>query len=82
MMADMTQRFPDAIGSWYLPVILPFGFKPKTGGVSLTDDGGFVATFGFFTIATPLTNITEAHVTRNYRWYTAFGVRGLWPATV
>ena len=76
MMADMTQRFLYAIDNWYLPVILPFGFKPKTDGVSLTDDGGFVATFGFFTIATPLTNITEAHITRNYRWYTAFGVRG------
>lgn len=76
MMADMTQRFPYEIDNWYLPVILPFGFKPKTDGVSLTDDGGFLATFGFFTIATPLTNITDAHITRNYRWYTAFGVRG------
>ena len=72
----MTQEFPYAIDKWYLPVILPFGFKPKTDGVFLTDDGGFVATFGFFTIATPLTNITEAHITRNYRWWTAFGVRG------
>ena len=23
----------------------------------------------------PLTNVTEAHITRNYRWWTAFGVR-------
>ena len=74
--ADMTQEFRYAIDMWYLPVILPFGLKPKTDGVFLTDDGGFVATFGFFTIATPLTNITEAHITRNYRWWTAFGVRG------
>jgi hypothetical protein len=74
--ADMTQRFPYAIDRWYLPLILPFGLKPKTDGVLLTDDGGFVATFGFFTIATPLTNITGAHITRNYRWWTAFGVRG------
>jgi hypothetical protein len=50
----MTQRFPYAIDKWYLPVILPFGLKPKTDGVLLTDDGGFVATFGFFTMATPL----------------------------
>jgi hypothetical protein len=72
---DMAQRFPYAIDKWYLPVLLPFGLK-KTDGVLLTDDGGLVATFGFFTIATPLTNITEAHITRNYRWLTAFGVRG------
>jgi hypothetical protein len=72
----MTQRFPYAIDDWYLPLILPFGLKPKTDGVLLTDDGRFVATFGFFTIATPLANITEAHITRNYRWWTAFGVRG------
>ena len=72
----MTQRFPYAIDTWYLPLILPFGLKPKTDGVTLTDDGRFVATFGFFTIATPLTNVTEAHITQNYRWYTAFGVRG------
>jgi hypothetical protein len=72
----MAQKFPYAIDKWYLPVILPFGFKPKTDGVLLTDDGRFVATFGFFTITTPLTNITEAHITRDYRWWTAFGVRG------
>ena len=72
----MTQKFPYAIDPWYLPLILPFGLRPKTDGVLLTDEGGFVATFGFFTIATPLANITEAHITRDYRWYTAFGVRG------
>jgi hypothetical protein len=72
----VTRNFPYAIDKWYLPVILPFGFKRKTDGVTLTDDGRFIATFGFFTMATPLTNITEAHITRNYRWWTAFGVRG------
>ena len=25
---------------------------------------------------TPLTNVDEAHVTRNYRWWTAAGARG------
>jgi hypothetical protein len=34
-----------------------------------------LATFGFFKLATQLTNITGAHITRNYRWWTAFGVR-------
>jgi hypothetical protein len=35
-----------------------------------------LATFGFFKIKTPLANVTESHITRNYRWWTAFGVRG------
>jgi hypothetical protein len=30
--ADMSQKFPYAIDKWYLPVILPFGLKPKTDG--------------------------------------------------
>ncbi len=29
-----------------------------------------------FKLSTPVANITGAHVTRNYRWWTAFGVRG------
>ena len=41
----------------------------------VTDEGSLVATFGLFKVATPLTNITGAHITRNYRWWTAFGVR-------
>ena len=35
-----------------------------------------MATFGFLTIKTPLANVSGAHITRNYRWWTAFGVRG------
>ena len=35
-----------------------------------------MATFGFFKIETPLSNIDGAHITRNYRWWTAAGVRG------
>jgi hypothetical protein len=64
-----------AIDKRYLPVLLPFLFRPAKDGVTVTDEGSLVATFGFFKIATPLANITGAHVTRNYRWWTAFGVR-------
>ena len=35
-----------------------------------------MATFGSFTIKTPLANVSGAHITRNWRWWTAFGVRG------
>ena len=72
----MTRQFPYAIDNWYLPVILPFGLRRKRDGVTLDDDGSFVATFGFFSVATSLGNITGAHITRGYRWWSAFGVRG------
>ncbi len=35
----------------------------------------FRATFGFLKLETPLSNIDDAHVTRDYRWWTAAGVR-------
>jgi hypothetical protein len=68
-------KFSYAIDKRYLPVLLPFLLRPTKDGVTVSDEGSFVATFGLFKIETPLTNITGAHVTRNYRWWTAFGVR-------
>jgi hypothetical protein len=35
-----------------------------------------LATFGFLKMKTPLANVSGAQITRNYRWWTAFGVRG------
>jgi hypothetical protein len=72
----MTTHFGYAIDKRYLPVLLPFGLRPAKDGVTLTDDGAFRATFGVFKLTTPLTNITGAHITRHYRWWTSFGVRG------
>ena len=43
--------------------------------VTITDAGTLLATFGFLKLETPLANIDEAHVTRNYRWWTAAGAR-------
>jgi hypothetical protein len=71
----MSQHFDYAIDGRYLPVLVPFGLRRAKDGVTLTDDGSFVATFGFFKMETPLANITGAHITRGYRWWTAFGVR-------
>jgi hypothetical protein len=71
----MSQHFDYAIDNRYLPVLLPFGLRRAKDGVTLTDDGTFTATFGFFKLSTPLQNITGAHITRHYRWWTAFGVR-------
>ena len=54
----------------------PFGVRPSRDGVTLTDDGRLRATFGFLKLETPLDNVDEAHITRNYRWWTAAGARG------
>jgi hypothetical protein len=72
----MTQRFTYAIDKRYFPLLVPFGFRGSKDGVTLTDDASFLATFGFVKLATPLSNITGAHITRGYRWWTAFGIRG------
>ena len=72
----MSKRFAYAIDKRYLPLLVPFGLRGSKNGVTLTDEGSLSATFGFFKIKTPLANVTEAHITRNYRWWTAFGVRG------
>jgi len=70
-----SQRFAYAIDKRYLPLLLPFGLRGSKDGVTLTSEGFLLATFGYIKIKTPLANVTDAHITRNYRWWTAFGVR-------
>jgi hypothetical protein len=53
-----------------------FGVRRSKDGVTLTDDGALRATFGFLSLETPLSNVTGAHITRDYRWWTAAGARG------
>ena len=48
-----------------------FGVRPAKDGVTLTGDGRLRATFGFLKLETPLDNVDGAHITRNYRWWTA-----------
>lgn len=71
----MTQHFSYAVDKRYLPVLLPLLFRPSKNDVTLTDEGALIATFGLFRVVSPLRNITGAHITRNYRWWTAVGVR-------
>lgn len=51
------------------------GAKEDRDGVTLTDDT-FTATYGRKTVETPRSNITGAHITRNYSWVKAIGIRG------
>jgi hypothetical protein len=71
----MAEFFAYAVDKRLAPFWLPAGLRPSTDGVTLTDEGTFRATFGFMRLETPLSNIDDAHVTRNYRWWTAAGVR-------
>jgi len=71
----MAEHFGYDIDRRYLPVLLPFLVRPSTDGVTLTDEGSFVATFGLLKIATPLRNVVGAHLTQDYRWWTAVGAR-------
>ena len=56
------------------PFWLPFGLHPSTDGVTITDDGKFVAKFGFLKLETAVSNVDGAHITRDYRWWKAVGV--------
>ena len=71
----MAEHFGYDIDRRYLPLLLPFLVRPSKDGVTLTDEGSFVATFGFLKIATPLSNVIGAHLTQDYRWWTAVGAR-------
>ncbi len=71
----MSQKFPYAVDQRFALFWAPFLLRPSTDGVTITDDGRFVATFGFVRVETPLTNVDGAHVTRDYRWWTAVGAR-------
>jgi hypothetical protein len=71
----MAEFFAFAVDKRLAPFWLPFGLRPGKDGVTITDTGTFLATFGFLKLDTPLANIDEAHVTRNYRWWTAAGAR-------
>ena len=61
----MAEHFGYDIDRRYLPVLLPFLVRPSNDGVTLTDEGTFIATFGLLKIVTPLSNVLGAHLTQN-----------------
>ena len=71
----MEQFFPYAFDSRFTPVFVSLGVQASRHGVTLTEDGRFVATYGLFRVDTPLGNIADAHITGGYRWWSAVGVR-------
>ena len=71
----MGHQFRYAVDRRYLPVLLPIGFRSSKDGVTVADTGEVSATFGFLTLRTRIENVEEAHITRDYRWWTAVGPR-------
>jgi len=68
-------RFKYALDRRFAPLLIPFALHPSRDGVTITGGGHFHATFGFLKFATDLDNIDGAHITRDYRWWTAIGAR-------
>jgi len=66
--------FTYAVDRRFLLLLLPLAFRRATDGVSVTG-GQVTATFGFLSLRTSMDNIEGAHITRDYRWWTAIGAR-------
>jgi hypothetical protein len=71
----LSRFFPYERDLRYAPVWLGLAASPGAQGVTLTDDGRFVARFGLLRLETPLANVADAHETGPYRWWTAIGPR-------
>ncbi len=65
--------FPYERDDRWKPVLLPLGVG-RNDGVTVTDTT-MRATFGFFSVETPLSNVVGAKITGPHRWYTAVGLR-------
>jgi hypothetical protein len=59
----------------FAPLLRLAGVRPDRDGVRVYGDGRFVASFGWLRLQTTLANVTGAHITEHYRWYTAIGAR-------
>ena len=68
------QRFRYDVDTRFAAALVPFAFRPWADEVTITD-GSFKATFGFLRLQTDLVNVIDAHITRDYRWWTAVGAR-------
>ena len=71
----MTARhFPYRLDKRWSALFLALGVTDDD-GVTVQDNGEFVATFGWVSVQTTLDNIDHTLVTGPHRWYTAVGLR-------
>jgi hypothetical protein len=73
-MSQMTTHYAYAIDRRFAAVLALVGLRPRRDGVTISETT-FRANLGVVHLETPLSNITGAHVTRGYRWWTAIGPR-------
>ena len=71
----MAQLFTYTIDIRFVALWAPFGVRPSKDGVFISDDGRFRVTYGFLRLETDLSNVVGAHITKDYRWWTAVGPR-------
>ena len=72
---SMAEFFGYAVDRRLAPLWLPFeSVRART--ASPSPRTGHSEHLRVLEVETPLTNIDEAHLTRNYRWWTAAGARG------
>ncbi len=70
----MATYFPYDVDRKWTPMFLSLRLRSDD-GVTLTDDGLFRATFGWFSVETPIRNIDHTDISGPHRWYTAVGAR-------
>ena len=66
--------FPYRLDKRWTALFFALGVDDKD-GVTITDKGELIATFGRFNMKTTLDNIDHTLVTGPHRWYTAVGLR-------
>lgn len=73
-MAD--RFFPYDFDLRFMWIWRPFGARPSVDGVTITDHGMLIATYGRLRVETPVSNVKDATKTGPYRWWKAVGLRG------
>lgn len=73
-MAVDSMFFPYRFDRRYRAIWYPLGARPGTDGVTV-DGAVFRATYGRMRLETDIANVTGAHVTRDYQWWKAVGMR-------
>jgi hypothetical protein len=71
----VTAEFPYAFDHRLIVFWGIWGARPGKDRVTVTDDRRLRATFGALSLETTLDNVTGAHITRGYHWWTAAGAR-------
>ena len=69
-----TQHFPYRLDKRWSALFFALGVR-KSDGVTITDTGELIASFGLFKVKTTLANVDHTEITGPHRWYTAVGLR-------